>query len=146
MRPSRIAGVAALALLALAGCGGDEAPKPPSFAEAFPSLPLPPQGTLVSTAGGAGALQLTMSSPAPSEQVTSYYVSVFSKKPWRLVNQSKRPDGGTVLLAEQNGQPLWVTVRRVGEVTQINLAGAVPAGADSGKTAAKSAAPPKRPS
>jgi hypothetical protein len=133
---SRIGGLAALMMWALAGCGGDSAPKPPSFAEAFPNLPLPPKGVLVSTSGGVGALQLTMTSTVPREQVTRYYESVFSKKPWRLVSQTKRGGDVTVLLAEQDGRPLWVTIRRAGEVTQIDLAGAVPAGADIGKTAA----------
>lgn len=138
MMPSRIGRLAALAVLTLAACNNDDRPpKPPDFAEAFPNLPLPPQAKLVSTSGGAGALQLTMTSAATVEQVLAYYKSVFGKKPWRLVNEAKGPGGGTVLLAEQNGRPLWVTIRRAGEVTQVELAGAVPAGADSGRSAPK---------
>ena len=133
----RIGGFAVLAMLALAGCKDDPPPKPPDFAEAFPNLPLPPSPKLVSTSGGAGALQLTMTSAARVEQVLGYYKSVFGKKPWRLVNEGKGPGGATVLLAEQNGRPLWVTVRQAGEVTQVDLAGAVPADADSSGSTAK---------
>lgn len=137
MIPSRIR-AAAVIFLVLAGCG-DRAPKPPDMAEVFPNLPLPPAGRLVSSSGGADAVQLTMTSSHSSEQVATYYRSVFSKKPWRLVNQAKGPGGSLVLLAEQNGHPLWVSIRPAGDATRIELSGAVVAGQDSGKTTSKPA-------
>ncbi len=127
-----------MVFLALAGCG-DRPPKPPDMAKVFPNLPLPPAARLVSSSGGADAVKLTMTSSQPSDQVASYYLSVFSRKPWRLVNQSKGPGGGVVLLAEQNNQPLWVSIRPAGKATRIELSGAVVAGRDSGKATAKPA-------
>jgi hypothetical protein len=113
--------------LALAACERDpRPPTPPDFAEVFPNLPLPPNPTLVSRAGGEDALQITIRSPAPVDQVESYYRTLFKQKGWRLVNDARDGEGGTVLFVEQDGPPLWVRIRKAegGSGTLVDLAGA----------------------
>ncbi len=113
--------------LALAACEGDKPPvKHPEFAEVFPNLPLPPGASFVSRAGGEDALQITLRSPVPVEQVESYYRETFKTKGWRLVNDARDGSGGVVLFVEQDGPPLWVRIRKAedGSGTLIDLAGA----------------------
>ncbi len=109
----------------LAGCG-DRTPKQPKMADVFPNLPLPPGASLVGKSGGPDALQLTLRSSRPSAEVEAYYKRVFSADGWRLVNQFKSADGATVLLAQQNGPPLWVRIiPQDSTTTVVELAGAV---------------------
>jgi hypothetical protein len=142
MIPSTIRHV--MLCLALAACA-DTPPKTAEVSEALPNLPLPPQPTFVSRAGGPDALQLTVRSPASADSVATYYRQVLKQGKWRLVNDAKDADGATVLLAQQNGPPLWVRIRKAedGPGSVIELSGAVvpraeqgaavnPAGGDSG--------------
>jgi hypothetical protein len=138
MTPHRILlarGLIAAAAL-LAGCG-DRAPKPPDIAEVFPTLPLPPAARLVSRSGGADALLLTLRSPHSSKDVQAYYDAALTRNGWRMVSRAKASDGGTVLLAELAGQPLWVRIRPAEDTsaTLVELGGAVVARSDSAKTA-----------
>jgi hypothetical protein len=95
------------------------------MADVFPNLPLPPRASLVAKSGGADALLLTLRSTSPSAQVEAYYKRVFSANGWRLVNQFKSPDGTTVMLAEQDGPPLWVRIiPQDSTTTLVELAGA----------------------
>ena len=48
----------------------------PSWANAFPNLPLPPKPELVSQTGSADALQLTLRSPSEMDQILNYYRSI----------------------------------------------------------------------
>jgi hypothetical protein len=130
MNPTRIA---ALALcLALAACG-DKPAKPIDIAKVLPNLPLPPRSSFVSRSAGADAAQVVMRTPAAPELVVAYYRDVFKRGPWKLVNEAKDAQGATVLLANQDGPPLWVRVRPSGDGTGslIELSGAVVAQADS---------------
>jgi hypothetical protein len=113
----------------LLGCGS-EAPPPPKSPDAFavfPNLPLPPQARVVSRAGGADALQLTLFSPAKADDVTDYYRNSLSGGKWRLVGDVKRPDGSVALYAEQDGPPLWVRIWPTSDSagTMVELAGAL---------------------
>jgi hypothetical protein len=112
----------------LAACGSEpRAPKPPEFAEAFSSLPLPPNPEFVSRAGGAGALQITVRTPAEMAQVADYYRNVLTRGNWRLVSDIKSADGSTALYAEHDGPPLWVRIWKPTDRsgTMVQLTGAV---------------------
>ena len=131
MVPSRIRvlGTAALLAAVAAGCG-DAKPTPPTLSEVMPKLPLPPRARLVSREGGAEALVVTVVTPTPRPQVESYYRAALNQDGWTLVNQAKDRDGALVLLAEQQGPPLWVRIRTAEDTTQtyVELSGAKVAG------------------
>lgn len=118
-----------LALCAVLLACRDEPPKMATVGEAFPNLPLPPSPSVVSRAGGPEALQITVRSPAPAEQVNDYYRGLFHQGEWRLVNEAKDADGAVVFLAQQHGRPLWVRVHdEADKGTLVQLSGAVVAG------------------
>jgi hypothetical protein len=134
MIPSKIRGTLALCLL-LVACR-DRPPQTPRVGEVFPNLPLPPQASFVSRAGGPDALQFTFRSPESADQVAAYYRKVFKQGGWKLVNDAKDAEGVVVLLAEQKGPPLWVRIRKAddGHGAVVELAGAVLAKKDSTST------------
>jgi hypothetical protein len=125
MLSAKIRAVLTLPLL-LVACR-DKTPKTPSVGEVMPNLPVPPGATFLSRAGGVDALQLTLRSPLPPDQVTEYYRKLFKHGGWKLVNDAKDRDGAVVLLAQQKGPPLWVRIRQSddGHSTVVELAGAV---------------------
>lgn len=128
MNPTHIR--ACFALLALMACRDEEPPPRPAMAEAakvFPNLPLPPQASLVRRDGGADALKITLMSTAKVQDIEAYYRQVLTRDGWRLVNDARDREGATVLLAERDGPPLWVRIRRAedGAGTLVELAGAV---------------------
>src|SRR3954454_22127344 len=114
--------------VALVACESESRkPKPPSFQDAFSTLPLPPNPELVSQVGGAGALQLTIHTPTDERVVTSYYRKLLTQGKWRLVSDIKGKDGVTVLYAEHDGPPLWVRIWRANDRSgrMVQLTGAV---------------------
>jgi hypothetical protein len=116
-----------LALLALVGCR-DEPPKPANFAEAFSNLPLPPEPRVVSREAGTDAVKLTLVSSARAAAVEAYYRKVLStQNGWRLVSDARDAQGVVVLMAEQDGSPLWVRIQSTDDslATVVELAGAV---------------------
>ena len=118
--------LAGLVLMACRSEPRESQPTPPDFGKAFSHLPLPREPELVSRAGSADALQLTVHSPDGVDQVTEYYRNVLSNSPWRLVSDTKNPDGSTVLYAEHEGPPLWVRIWKLGDRgTMVELTGAV---------------------
>jgi hypothetical protein len=125
MLPAKIRGSLTLCLL-LVACR-DRPPQTPKVGEVFPNLPLPPQASFVSRAGGPDALQFTFRSPTPPDQVAAYYRKLFKQGGWKLVSDAKDGEGAVVLLAEQKGPPLWVRIRKSddGQGTVVELAGAV---------------------
>jgi hypothetical protein len=131
--------------LALVSCKRDEAPpKSPELAEVMPNVPMPPQPTFVSRSGGADAVQLTVRSPARADAVAAYYRDVFKRNGWRLVNDAKDRDGAVVILAQQDGPPLWVRIRNAedGQGSLIDLTGARVARKDQKSDSNKPPAPP----
>ncbi len=121
--------VLALAATALVSCK-DKAPDAPKVSQIFPKLPLPPEASVVSRSGSADALQITFMSSAKVSRVEAYYRDVLSKNGWRLVNDMRNEDGSVVLLAEQDGPPLWVRIRSTEDsvATLVELSGALVAG------------------
>lgn len=116
------------AVVVLLGCGSEpRAPTPPPFGKAFSDLPLPPNPEMVSRAGSADALQITVRTPVDVGRVTEYYRNALSRGNWRLVSDIKSPDGSTALYAEHDGPPLWVRIWKQsdGPGTMVQLTGAV---------------------
>ena len=115
-----------LALLALVGCR-DKPPEMAKLADVLPVLPMPPRASVVSRDGGPDALKLTLMSRAKPAEVEAYYRGVLSSKNgWRLVSDSRDAEGAVVLLAQQDGPPLWVRIKSTDDsvATMVELAGA----------------------
>jgi len=115
-----------MAVLALVACK-DKGPQMPKVSQVFPNLPLPPDASVVSRSGSSDVLQLTLVSSAKAKDVEAYYRAMLSKNGWRLVNDMRDRDGSVVLLAEQDGPPLWVRIKSTDDsvATVVELAGAV---------------------
>ena len=129
MIPSKICWLVLCA--ALAACA-DKTPKVATLDEALPNIPLPPQPSFVGRSGGPDALQVTVRSPADADAVANYYRGVFKTGKWKLVNEAKDAEGATVLLAHQNGPPLWVRIQPAdGGGSMVELSGAVVSRIDS---------------
>ena len=125
-----------LAVLALVGCR-DKGPEMAQVYDVFPTLPMPPAASLVSREGSPDALKLTLRSSAKAAKVEAYYRQTLSKNGWRLVSDARDAEGAVVLLAEQNGPPLWVRIQSTKDSlgTMVELAGAVPTRPKAGKPA-----------
>jgi hypothetical protein len=129
MIPSKIRWLLLCAILA--ACA-DKTPKVAKLDEALPNIPLPPQPSFVGRSGGPDALQVMVRSPAPPDSVANYYRGVFKTGHWKLVNEAKDAEGATVLLAHQNGPPLWVRIQPAdGGGSMVELSGAVVSRIDS---------------
>jgi hypothetical protein len=116
-----------LVLLALLACN-DKPPQMAKVSEVFPNLPVPPKASVVSREGSPDALKLTLMSSAKPAEVESYYRDVLSKRNgWRLVSDTRDAEGAIVLLAEQDGPPLWVRIKGTSDSasTLVELAGAI---------------------
>jgi hypothetical protein len=116
-----------LAVLALVGCR-DKPPEMAKLSDVMPNLPVPPRASVVSREGSPDALKLTLMSMAKPAEVEAYYRSILSSKNgWRLVSDSRDAEGAVVLLAQQDGPPLWVRIQSTDDsvATMVELAGAV---------------------
>jgi hypothetical protein len=123
-----------LALAALVGCR-DKAPEMAQVHEVFPTLPMPPAASVVSREGSPEALKLTLRSNVTPAKVEAYYRQTLSKNGWRLVSDARDAEGAVVLLAHQDGPPLWVRIKSTDDsaATVVELAGAVSSRAKAGK-------------
>jgi hypothetical protein len=126
----------ALAVLALVGCR-DKGPEMAQVYDVFPTLPMPPAASVVSREGSPEALKLTLRSSAKAAKVEAYYRQTLTKNGWRLVSDARDAEGAVVLLAQQNGPPLWVRIQSTKDSvgTMVELAGAVPTRPKAGKPA-----------
>lgn len=116
-----------LVLLALVGCK-DKPPEMAKVSDVLPNLPMPPRASVVSREGSPDAMKLTLMSNAKPVEVEAYYRDVLSKRNgWRLVSDTRDAEGAIVLLAEQNGPPLWVRIQSTSDsaATMVELAGAI---------------------
>lgn len=110
-------------LLGLGACAED---KPRTrLVDTFATIPIPPESEALGREDGENAVQLRFKSRAAADSVADYYRRILSKAPWRLVNESKMADSSVSFYAEQNGPPLWVTVRPgEGSGSLVDLIGA----------------------
>ena len=113
-----------ISILVLAACS--EPRKEAKLGETIPNLPVPPSSDVVSREGGEDAIKIRFRSTLDPEALATYYRGVLSKEPWRLISDTKEQDGGVALYAEQDGPPLWVTIRKAegASGTFVDLAGA----------------------
>ncbi|MEO8478469.1 MAG: hypothetical protein ABI542_02470 [Gemmatimonadota bacterium] len=127
----------ALASLIIAGCSkkaNDETVEPPiSAIEAFPNVPLPPNGKTVQSQGTGDALELLMVSPFSDSMVAEYYRGLLAKPPYRLINESVSGGVTTFYVESGESRPLWVHVEAdsLGG-TRVRLVGTAAPKADSG--------------
>ncbi len=102
------------AALLVTACGDKPAPEveeaPPSIAEVFPNLPLPPSGQLLSQEGAGQAMQMIFSSTQQGDSIADYYREVLSAPPYELMNESTN-NGVISFFVEQNGPSMWVVVQ-----------------------------------
>jgi hypothetical protein len=116
-----------LAVLALVACK-DKAPEMARIGDVLPTLPVPPKASVVSRDGSPEALKLTLRSNARPAEVEAYYRNILTtRNGWRLVSDSRDAQGAIVLLAEQDGPPLWVRIQSTSDsaATMVELAGAL---------------------
>jgi hypothetical protein len=125
-----------LAVLALVGCR-DKGPEIAQVYDVFPTLPMPPAASVVSREGSPEALKLTLRSSSKPAKVEAYYRQTLTKNGWRLVSDARDAEGAVVLLAQQDGPPLWVRIQSTDDSvgTMVELAGAVPTRPKAGKPA-----------
>jgi hypothetical protein len=112
-------------LLLATACG--ETPKQfPKLSETIPNLPIPPGGQVVRTEGGTDALSIRYRTALAPEAAANYYRELLGRDPWRLVSDTRSPDGVVSLYAEHDGPPLWVSIRKAdgAEGSFVDLAGA----------------------
>jgi len=115
-----------LLLLALAGVVACAEPKPkPDLSDRISNIPIPPGAEGLGRDDGDNAVQLRFRTPLPVDTIAAYYRKVFSRAPWRLVNESRMGDSSVAFYAEQDGPPMWVNVRPGdGSGTLVDIVGA----------------------
>jgi hypothetical protein len=115
-----------LAVLALAACSQrDETPKA-RLADTFKDVPVPPGAEGVGRQSGSDAVQLLFRTRLAPTEVADYYRESLKRDPWRLISETRMPDGTLTFYAEQNGPPLWVSIRPDSTTggSYVDLAGA----------------------
>lgn len=71
-----------------------------------------PQSTLITVNAGTGAAQVTLSTPAPIEQVATWYRQTLRANGWDLQSDTPMQDGSFAIYAQRGTRPLWITLRR----------------------------------
>ncbi len=114
-----------LVLVGLVACAEPESKPKVDLGERISNVPIPPGAEGLGRDDGENAVQLRFRTPLPVDTIVEYYRVELSKAPWRLVNESRMPDGSVAFYAEQDGPPLWVNVRPgEGSGTLVDVAGA----------------------
>ena len=113
-------------MLLLAAACSDPPRRLPRLSETIPNLPIPPGGQVLRTEGGTDALSIRYRTPMAPEAAANYYRELLGRDPWRLVSDTRGPDGEVSLYAEHDGPPLWVVIRKANgaEGSFVDLAGA----------------------
>ena len=114
-----------LAVLLVAACS-EPRKQEASVLDVMPNIPVPPASQIIGREGGEEAVKIRFRSAMDADSVASYYRGLLGQRPWRLVSDVKSPDGTITLYAEQDGPPLWVSIRRASGSAGsfIDLAGA----------------------
>lgn len=100
-----------LALLAFPACSEPDRTPKARLADTFKDVPIPPEAEGLGRQTGTDAVQLMFRSRATPAQVADYYRARLKEAPWRLRSEAKLPNGTLTFYAEQDGPPLWVSIR-----------------------------------
>jgi hypothetical protein len=71
-----------------------------------------PQSQLVTVNAGQGAAQVTLSTPAPVDQVATWYRQTLRMNGWDLQSDAPMNDGSLAIYATRGARPLWITLRK----------------------------------
>lgn len=116
-----------LSLLPIAACQRPETEQqdqPANIVKVLPNIPLPPGAQPLTSEAGREAAQILVLSTARPDSIVNYYRVLFTKEPWRLINESNA-SGVTSFYVEQDGPSLWVTVQQNGDSgSMVTIAGA----------------------
>lgn len=114
-----------LTVLLAAACS-DAKPPEVKISDALPNIPAPPNASIVSRESGEDAVKVRFRTPFSADKTAEYYREMLSKAPYTLVSDTKTPDNGYAMYAEQPGQPsLWVQIARDGDnAATVDIAGA----------------------
>lgn len=113
----------------------EEAPKQAGL-EVLPNLPLPPDGTPLTTQSSPEAMSVVSVTEIGVDSVLNYYRMILGKEPFRLINETTA-DSITSFYVEQDGPSLWITVQRNGaKGSMVVIAGAADTSAASKTKAA----------
>ena len=70
-----------------------------------------PRSSVVSVSTGQGAAQVTLSAPAPVQEVATWYRQTLRLNGWDLESDAVMKDGSLAIFAQQAGRPLWITLK-----------------------------------
>jgi len=103
----------ALLLLALASfpaCGDQPPPRnaPPSLLE---TVPVPPGARRLTASSGAQAVVAEYSLIGLPDSVAAWYRRWFFEHAWRIVGDTRLPDGTFSIHADSQARPVWLLVR-----------------------------------
>ena len=101
-----------------------EAPPKQAGLEVLPNIPLPPDGTILTTQASPEAMSVVSVTEVRVDSVLAYYRMILAKEPFRLINETMA-DSITSFYVEQEGPSLWITVQRNGpKGSMVVIAGA----------------------
>jgi len=85
-----------------------------------------PRSSVVDVSAGSDAAQVTLATPAPLQEVATWYRQMLRLNGWDLVNDGVMGDGSVSIYAEKGKRPVWVTLRATagGAGTTYTLIGA----------------------
>jgi len=94
--------------------------------DVMPIILTPPASQVIGREGGEDAVKIRFRSSMDADSVAAFYRRALTAPPWRLVSDVKAQDGAITLYAEQDGPPLWVSIRRASGSAGsfVDLAGA----------------------
>jgi hypothetical protein len=122
-----------VALIVVAGCCAVACERPAErtkerefAAKVLSGLLAYPRSSVVDVSAGSDAAQVTLATPAPVQEVATWYRQMLRLNGWDLVNDGVMGDGSVSIYAEKGKRPVWVTLRATagGAGTTYTLIGA----------------------
>jgi nitrous oxide reductase accessory protein NosL len=87
-----------------------------------------PQSSLVNVSAGDEAAEIVLSAPASMADVASWYRHALETNGWTVKSERVRNGVATLYAEQQQGRPLWITIRpnTGGPGATYTLVGAIP--------------------